>query len=202
MSTEFVRRATTVISAPLIVGSVLFAAPAVAAPIDTDGDGSADVFEKMIGTSPNDPNAYAVDADKDGYPNFYEMDQGTDPDDPNDHPAEFPKDDSANNPGSQRLDTDGDGLFDDDEADVYGTDPRDADSDNDGASDGDEVFNETDPLTADDQTRADSDGDGLFDVDETKLYGTNPSEADTDGDGVIDGAEDDNGTDPNDPADS
>src|SRR4029078_3094086 len=39
----------------------------------------------------------------------------------------------------------GHGLFADDEVDVYGTDPKVADTDKDGASDGQEVFDKTDP---------------------------------------------------------
>lgn len=50
----------------------------------------------------------------------------------------------ANAPGA-RPDGDNDGLFDDDEANIYGTDPTVADTDKDGASDGEEVFNKTDP---------------------------------------------------------
>lgn len=46
-----------------------------------------------------------------------------------------------------RPDRDGDGLFDDDETDVYGTDPDNPDTDGDGDSDGLEVYNGTDPLT-------------------------------------------------------
>ncbi len=45
----------------------------------------------------------------------------------------------------QRPDTDQDGLFDDDETDVYGTDPNDPDTDGDGRNDGLEVFENTDP---------------------------------------------------------
>lgn len=94
-------------------------------------------------------------------------------------------------------DGDGDGLFDDDETNVYGTDPADFDTDGDGFSDGEEVFYGTDPLAANDQpARTDSDGDGLFDADETNLYGTDPDVFDTDGDGTGDGAEVDMGTDP------
>ena len=47
---------------------------------------------------------------------------------------------------AQRPDGDGDGLFDDDEADVYFTDPLEPDTDGDGTDDGEEVFNGTDPL--------------------------------------------------------
>ncbi|MEZ4607028.1 MAG: hypothetical protein R2865_09585 [Deinococcales bacterium] len=45
------------------------------------------------------------------------------------------------------ADSDDDGLSDSDEVNVHGTDPNDADSDNDGVLDGDEVANGTDPTT-------------------------------------------------------
>jgi Bacterial TSP3 repeat len=52
---------------------------------------------------------------------------------------------SAN--AAQRPDRDGDGLYDDDETDVYGTDPDNPDTDGDGIDDGQEVFDGTDPRT-------------------------------------------------------
>ena len=52
----------------------------------------------------------------------------------------------ADQPRSQgRVDTDQDGLFNDDETNVYGTNPNKADSDGDGRDDGQEVFDKTDP---------------------------------------------------------
>ena len=81
------------------------------------------------------------------------------------------------------LDSDGDGLSDEDERDVYGTNPNNADSDGDGLSDGAEInTHHTDPLTAD------SDGDGLADPNELSA-GTNPNDTDSDNDGLSDGAE-------------
>ena len=86
-------------------------------------------------------------------------------------------------------DTDGDGLDDLDELCVYGTDPGDTDTDNDGILDGIEVngTNPTDPLDAD------TDGDGLADgVEDADHDGgldpgeTDPNNVDTDGDGVND----------------
>jgi hypothetical protein len=98
---------------------------------------------------------------------------------------------------SARTDSDGDGLYNDDETSVYHTNPNIADTDGDGSSDGEEVYLGTNPLAANaPAARADRDGDGLFDVDESKKYGTNPDVPDTDGDGVGDGAEVANGTDP------
>lgn len=46
-----------------------------------------------------------------------------------------------------RPDRDFDGLYDDDETDVYGTNPDVADTDGDGPDDGQEVYDGTDPLT-------------------------------------------------------
>lgn len=59
------------------------------------------------------------------------------------------------------LDTDGDGLTDADEINIYHTDPN----------------------------KVDTDGDGLTDYEEVKIYHTDPNNPDTDGDGYKDGAE-------------
>ncbi len=73
------------------------------------------------------------------------------------------------------LDTDGDGIADVDEINVHGTGVTDADSDDDGLSDGEELAAGTDPLNAD------SDGDGVLDGVEVKEVLTNPLEAEFDG---------------------
>jgi cysteine-rich repeat protein len=97
----------------------------------------------------------------------------------------------------KKADTDGDGLSDGDEVNKYGTDPLKADTDGDGLRDGDEVTkHKTDPK------KADTDGDGLSDGDEVNKYGTDPLKADTDGDGVSDGDEVAAGSDPKNPGDS
>ncbi|MFZ9888012.1 MAG: MYXO-CTERM sorting domain-containing protein [Myxococcota bacterium] len=112
------------------------------------------------------------------------------------------------------VDTDDDGLFDDEEEDL-GTDPNDPDSDDDGLLDGTEVRgdNPTDPLDPD------SDNDGLCDGslavgnecrsgEDANDNGaldpgeTDPNDADTDNGGVTDGIEVGvNDTDPLDPSD-
>ncbi len=98
--------------------------------------------------------------------------------------------------GAGDIDSDGDGLFDKDEA-IIGTDPFNPDTDADGLSDGDEHFQyKTDPLDPD------TDMDSLKDGAEVLTYTTDPLNVDTDGGGVSDGhevIEDD--TDPLDPAD-
>jgi hypothetical protein len=48
---------------------------------------------------------------------------------------------------AQRPDRDNDGLYDDDEMEVYGTNPDVYDTDGDGVGDGEEVYLGTDPLT-------------------------------------------------------
>jgi len=80
-------------------------------------------------------------------------------------------------------DKDADGLGQCDE-ELFGTDPLNPDTDNDGLTDGDEVSNhKTDPL------KNDSDDDSLSDNDELTTYLTNPLVYDTDNDSLSDGEE-------------
>jgi len=83
-------------------------------------------------------------------------------------------------------DADGDGLADHDEILVYGTDPNDPDTDDDGLLDGTEVEIAVDGCP--DPLQGDSDGDTLSDGDEIGL-GTNPCNEDSDGDGIWDGVD-------------
>jgi hypothetical protein len=93
-------------------------------------------------------------------------------------------------------DPDNDGLSTEDEI-VIGSDPNDADTDDDGLSD----YEEASGAFNSDPTAADTDGDGLDDGQEADL-GTDAGAADTDGDGVDDGTEVNVGnTDPLDPSD-
>ena len=90
------------------------------------------------------------------------------------------------------ADTDNDGIKDIDEIELFGTDPENADTDGDGLSDYDELHDlGTNPLDPD------TDGDGLSDGDEKNVYGTDPKSSDTDADGISDGDEKNKyGTDP------
>ena len=125
------------------------------------------------------------------------------------------------------VDSDGDGIADVDETNIYGTDPYNWDTDGDGLGDGEEAFvTGTSPVVWDDTSGAasndgteaaaselategaatgdasaavDSDGDRLSDADEAAV-GTDPGNPDTDGDGYYDGDEAALGTDPFDPA--
>lgn len=84
---------------------------------------------------------------------------------------------------SANKDPDGDGLLNNEEK-TLGTNPKVADTDGDGLTDGEEVkTHRTDPL------KADSDGDGLTDADEIRKHKTDPNKADTDGDGLSDSDE-------------
>jgi len=79
------------------------------------------------------------------------------------------------------ADSDGDKITDDDEIDIYKTNPDKSDTDDDRISDHDEIFKyKTDPL------KADTDGDRLIDGDEVYKYGTNPLNSDSDYDGIND----------------
>ncbi len=83
-----------------------------------------------------------------------------------------------------KLDSDGDGISDDDEINKYHTDPHKADTDGDGLNDFQEIFvYRTDP------NKPDTDGDGLYDGEEVNKYHTDPLSWDSDGDGLSDGYE-------------
>ncbi len=179
---------------------------------DTDGDGIDDGDELDHDTDPTEP-----DTDGDGL-----NDGDEDPDhdgilDPNEtDPRDADTDNGGRNDGDERtngtnprdpaddgvhVDSDGDGIDDDVEV-IGGTDPNDADTDDDGLEDGEEDVDhdgvvdpgETDPKDDD------SDGDGLEDGIEVAI-GTDPLDADTDGGGKPDDNEVSEGTDPLDPND-
>jgi hypothetical protein len=113
---------------------------------------------------------------------------GTAPSDSENVDASPDGDDSDNSGGGQpgdsvptvQVDTDGDGLYDDEEA-AIGSDPNNTDSDQDGIPDGEEVnvFGSS-PISMD------TDGDGLPDYNEVAQWGTDPANADSDGDGLSD----------------
>ncbi|OGV33632.1 MAG: hypothetical protein A2020_11100 [Lentisphaerae bacterium GWF2_45_14] len=84
---------------------------------------------------------------------------------------------------SENTDIDCDGLSLEQES-LYGSDPYNSDSDNDGISDGDEVN-----IYGSNPIKADSDGDEICDYDEIFIYETDPVLSDTDCDGLNDGVE-------------
>jgi hypothetical protein len=94
---------------------------------DSDGDGILDDIELANGLDPNNPADALDDPDHDGLTNREELLRGTD----------------IHNP-----DTDGDGLKDGDEVNVYHTNPLLQDSDGDGVPDNIEIATGSDPNDA------------------------------------------------------
>ncbi|MBL8128184.1 MAG: hypothetical protein U0Z70_19905 [Thermomicrobiales bacterium] len=105
-------------------------ASAGGATADTDGDGLFDADE--TGVYGTNPGLYDTDGDGsgDGEEVFYGSDPRT----------------AGGSTGTAGVDSDGDGLYDTDESQVYGTNPWVYDTDGDGAGDGEEVYNGTSPL--------------------------------------------------------
>jgi hypothetical protein len=83
------------------------------------------------------------------------------------------------------TDTDGDGLTDDDENNIYGTDPNKSDTDNDGIQDGTELGITMDDIGPDTDT-------SIFQPDLDPTTTTDPLDNDTDNDLIPDGMEDAN----------
>ncbi len=104
---------------------------------------------------------------------------------------------SARSLRAETIDQDNDGLSDQQEISVYGTDPALADTDSDGFLDGEEVANGYSPLVGNKKMlkSLDTDKDSLSDDWEIKL-GTNVKNPDTDSDGFKDGEEVNSGHDP------
>ncbi len=114
-------------------------------------------------------------------------------------------------PTGDVLDSDGDGLIDDEETSTIGTDPFNKDTDNDGVGDGVESRSNKNPLDPTDRPDdcqdpavvgplPDTDLDLLNDCEEGVIQ-TSPSKPDTDGDGLTDFVEFMSGTLPTNPND-
>jgi hypothetical protein len=170
---------------------------------DRDQDLLFDEYERSVGMDPSDP-----DMDKDGIRDGLEIRDGTDP---------------RASHRYESADTDGDGLSDYEEANFYGTDPNNADTDKDSLPDGFEIRAGLNPHTARTYSLTasgsgfggigqyvpasvldiyvDLDGDGLNSLHEY-AYGTDPLSPDTDNDGVDDKTEIIQTTSPLDPTDA
>jgi hypothetical protein len=160
---------------------------------DTDGDGVGDGAEVNYGTDPLVPAPPTNDPDVDGLSNDDERAYGTDPnnwDTDGDGVGDGAEIDIASDPLTPEehvyvplADSDEDGIPDAEEP-VWGTHPREYDSDGDRIGDGWEAYHYgTDP------TSEDTDQEGLSDSEELFTYGTDPLDEDTDGDGYPDGQE-------------
>ena len=156
---------------------------------DSDSDGLSDGDE--VNTHTTDP--LVADSDGDGLSDGDEVNvHGTDPLLP-DTDGDGVNDEQDGDPLDPASDTDGDGMPDDWET-TNGLDPLINDSAQDPDSDGLSNARELAQGTAADN--ADTDDDGLADGDEVDEFSTDPLAADTDDDGMKDGAEIDNGYDP------
>ena len=178
---------------------------------DCDGDGVTNGQEVTDGTDPLDDCSLVVanqevtpstiwsdaDCDGDGISNVQEITDGT-------NPLE-----DCNSIGGTPLptsDCDQDGLTNEEEVSLD-TDPNNPDSDGDGILDGQEFFDDTNPLDDCDSISgtplptSDCDQDGLTNEEEADL-GTDPENDDTDGDGILDGQEELDGTNPLEPCSS
>ncbi|NHJ86761.1 MAG: hypothetical protein FK734_14960 [Asgard group archaeon] len=154
--------------------------------LDSDGDKLADVIETdVIGTDPN-----FADTDSDGLSDYDEyyiyltdpLNDDTDSDSYLDG-VEIANGWDPNNPYDPALigiDTDEDGLSDIDEF-YYETDRFDPDTDNDNLLDGEEVY-----LYFTNPNYRDTDFDGIYDGDEVLIYFTNPLDRDSDSDNLTD----------------
>ncbi len=131
---------------------------------DVDEDELTDAEEVMLGTNP-----YAADSDQDTFTDGYEYATGTNPLDPDEVPEALNQS-AINIHADTTNDSDGDGLTDGEEINIYDTNPEHPDVDEDGLTDKEEV-----------------------------MLGTNPYEADSDQDSFTDGYEYSTGTDPLDP---
>lgn len=167
---------------------------------DTDGDGisDGDEIDPGIGT-PVFTDPTTNDTDDDGLTDDVEVAAGLDPN--VDGGAGESSPGANDGPQGPAGDPDNDGLTNQEELEVHGTNPLDSDSDDDDLNDGDEIAAGTNPLNSD------TDDDGLSDGDEVdssigSSFLSNPLSADTDGDGIPDGREIEDGTDPNNPSDN
>ena len=129
-----------------------------------------------------------TDSDGDGYTDWLEKKWGSDPYNPESTPA------MKLTKVVRTDDQDFDGLSNAEEK-ILKTDPKKADTDGDGCSDGAEYLSGTNPLVKD-SIEHDSDGDCLSDEVEAQI-GTNPNSRDSDGDKLSDALEVAIGTDPN-----
>ncbi|MBK6849233.1 MAG: VWA domain-containing protein [Proteobacteria bacterium] len=132
--------------------------------VDTDGDGVDDTREFQAKSKDRER-----DSDSDGYNDKLELDRLKSGFDPTN--AALPVRACA---ASERIDRDGDGLLDCEEA-ILGTDPKLVDSDRDRIPDGIEFAFGTDPAVAD--AKDDSDFDGKRNDEEIKTH-SSPMQAD------------------------
>jgi hypothetical protein len=162
--------------------------------VDSDGDGMRDGWEITHSLDPLDPADALGDLDSDGIPSGIEYELNL-------NPALLDTDGDAIADGDE--DSDRDELSNFSEVAVHTSNPKRWDTDSDGTPDGWEVafqLNPTDGVGVNGAT-GDPDADNLSNFEEW-LNGTAPDNPDTDGDGTNDGAENTQGSNPNDNSDN
>jgi len=165
---------------------------------DDDFDGLPNAWETLHGLDPADntgDNGAAGDPDMDMISNLDEFNNGTSPV-LIDSDGDGLNDNEEPNSDPTLEDTDGDGLSDGQEVNDVGTNPSVVDTDSDTIPDGYEFENGLNPLS--DDSLLDLDGDLVGNLQEF-TDGTDPQDTDTDDDFSSDGEEATNGTDPLDP---
>jgi hypothetical protein len=149
-----VRRATALVASLATAGLLTLAVPADAgsARPDADRDGMPNSWEIKHHLNPHKANAKG-DKDADGLRNLGEYKHGTDPED---------------------VDTDDDGLDDEDEVEdcTVTTDPEDEDTDDDGIDDGDEDTDDDGVDNADDDDDQGEDCDDQGEDDDDRVLVT------------------------------
>ena len=144
---------------------------------DSDGDGLLDGEEVFLGSDGYVTNPQAYDSDHDGLSDSEEVFYGSDP---------WKTDTDSDNVSDYLEVTDLNGWI---------TDPQNPDSDDDLLTDGQEIYGAGPPgqKQTSNPTKSDSDGDGLSDIEEVfegdDGFITDVREPDTDGDGLTDGKE-------------
>ncbi|PIN68549.1 hypothetical protein COV93_09035 [Candidatus Woesearchaeota archaeon CG11_big_fil_rev_8_21_14_0_20_43_8] len=112
--------------------------------LDTDNDGISD-YDEIYGTNGYKTNPLKKDTDGDGFDDLVEIQAGTDPTDATSVPTGL----GSTSPLLVGNDSDGDGLSDSDEINIYGTNPNLKDTDGDSIDDGTEIQLGLNPLVAD-----------------------------------------------------
>lgn len=142
---------------------------------DTDGDSFSDGAERTSGTDPTNPDSYPLDTDGDGMGDEWERRYFGDLSENGE--GDFDEDGLSNyeeyihNTNPTVEDSDWDGLLDEKEVNEHGTNPSLKDTDGDGYTDGEEVLKGSDPLDSRSKPKAEIDIPVEFEDEKSHLLG-------------------------------